>query len=108
MTSKDLVEATWEPSRGVNFVLPVCCVVVLRKKIPGYEDLDPATEVCHCEKPGSGCNKGTRCLSLTLAQVARTLCGLKPSTVDGELCRKHKAEAGRPKQVVIMTKHVKP
>ena len=34
------------------------------------------------------------------------MCGLKPSTVDGELCMKHAVEAGRPKLVAIMTKHV--
>ena len=31
---------------------------------------------------------------------------MKPSTVDGELCVKHNVEAGRPKLVVVMTKHV--
>ena len=105
---KDLVEAPWEPMREVNFVLPACCVAVLRKKRPGYEDFDPATEVLHCEKTGSGCNNSTWCLSLKLAQVTQDLFVLKPSTVDGVLCLKHKAEAGRPKQVVIMTKHVIP
>ncbi|MFM7987954.1 MAG: hypothetical protein ACKPKO_52440, partial [Candidatus Fonsibacter sp.] len=36
----------------------------------------------------------------------RNLCGLRPRTVDGDLCMKHVAEAGRSKLVVIMTKHV--
>ena len=40
------------------------------------------------------------------AQVTRNLYGLTPSTIDGELCTKHTAEAGRPKLVVIMTKRV--
>ena len=87
----------------MNFVLPAYCVAVLRK-IPGYEDFDPATEVLHCEKPGSGCNDAPRCFSLKLVQVTRNLCGLKPSTGDGELRMKHTVEAGRPKLVVLMTK----
>ena len=45
VTYKELAEATVEPLREVNFVLPAYCVAVLRK-IPGYEDFDPATEVC--------------------------------------------------------------
>ena len=63
-------------------------------------------QVLHCEKPGTGCNDAPRCFSLKLAQVTRNLCGLRPSTVDGELCMKHVAEAGRSKLVVIMTKPV--
>ena len=59
-----------------------------------------------CAEPGAGCNDAPRCFSFKLAQVTRNLCGLKPSTVDGELCMKHRVEAGRPKLVVIMTKHV--
>ena len=58
------------------------------------------------KSPGTGCNDAPRCFSLKLAQVTRNLCGLKPSTVDGELCMKHKVEAGRPKLVVITTKHL--
>ena len=34
------------------------------------------------------------------------MCGLKASTIDGELCMKYIAVAGRPKLVAIMTKHV--
>jgi hypothetical protein len=45
-------------------------------------------------------------VSHSLAQVTRNMCGLKPSTVDGELCMKHVVEVGRPKLVAIMTKHV--
>jgi hypothetical protein len=105
VTYKELAEATGEPLPEVNFVLPVYRVAVLRT-LPGYEDFDPITEVFHCEKPGTGCNDAPRCFSLKLAQVTRTMCGLKPSTVDGELCMKHVVEAGRPKLVAIMTKHV--
>ena len=105
VTYKELAEATGEPLREVNFVLPQYCITLLRQ-ILGYEDFNPATEVLHCEKPGTGCNDAPRCFSLKLAQVTRNLCGLRPSTVDGELCMKHVAEAGRSKLVVIMTKHV--
>ena len=43
---------------------------------------------------------------MKLAQATRNLCGLKPSTVDGDLRMKRTAAAARPKLVVIMTKHV--
>jgi hypothetical protein len=95
VTYKELAEATGEPLREVNFVLPAYCVAVLRT-LPGYEDFHPRTEVFHCEKPGTGCNDAPRCFSLKLAQATRTMCGLKPGTVDGELCMKHVVEAGRP------------
>ena len=48
VTYKELAEATGEPLREVNFVLPAYCVAVLRT-IPGYEDFNPASEVIHCE-----------------------------------------------------------
>ena len=102
---KELVEATGEPMREVNFVLPAYCVAVLWN-IPGYENFDIATEVLHCERPGLGCNDALRCFSLKLAQVTRNLCGLKPSTVDGELCMMHTAEAARPKLVARITNRV--
>ena len=105
VTYKELAEATGEPLREVNFVLPVYCITLLRQ-IPGYENFYPAMEVLHCKKTGTGCNDAPRCFSLKIAQVTRNLCGLRPSTVDGELCMKHVAEAGRSKLVVIMTKHV--
>ena len=105
VTYKELAEATGEPLREVNFVLPAYCVAVLRT-LPGYDDFDPRTEVLHCEKPGTGCNDAPRCFSLKPAQVTRTMCGLKPSTVDGELCMKHVVEAGRPKLVASITQHV--
>jgi len=34
------------------------------------------------------------------------MCRLTPSTVDGKLCMKHTVDAGRPKLVASMTKHV--
>ena len=105
VTYKELAEATGEPLREVNVALPPYCMICLRQ-IPGYENFNPAMEVLHCEKPGTGCNDAPRCFSLKLAQVTRNLCGLRPSTVDGELCMKHVAEAGRSKLVDIITKHV--
>ena len=105
MKYTELAEATGEPLREVNFTLPSYWIAVLRT-IRGYEDFDPATEVLHCEKPGTGCNDAPWCFSLKLAQVTRKLCGLKASTIDGELCMKQIVAAGRPKLVSIMTKHV--
>ena len=85
MTYKELAEATGEPLREVNFTLPSYCIAVLRT-IRGYEYFGPATEVLHCEKPGTGCNDAPRCFSLKLAQVTRKLCGQKARTMHGELC----------------------
>ena len=67
VTYKELAEATGEPLREVNFTLPSYCIAVLRT-VRGTEDFDPATEVLHCEKPGTGCNDAPRCFSFKLAQ----------------------------------------
>ena len=70
---KELAEATGEPLREVNFVLPSYCIPLLRR-IPGYEDFNPAREVLHCEKPGTGCNDAPRCFSMKLAKITSRDC----------------------------------
>ena len=86
-------------------MLPPYCIPLLRR-IPGYETFDPTREVLHCEKPGTGCNDAPRCFSMKLAKIATEVCGLRPSTVDGELCMKHQVESGWAKLVALMAKHV--
>ncbi|MFM7989942.1 MAG: hypothetical protein ACKPKO_62575, partial [Candidatus Fonsibacter sp.] len=41
VTYKELADATGEPLREVNFVLPTYCIALLRQ-IPGYETFNPA------------------------------------------------------------------
>ena len=102
---KELAEATGEPLREVNFVLPSYCIPLLRR-IPGYENFDPTRDVLHCEKPGTGCNDAPRCFRMKLARITSGDCGLHPSTVDGELCMKHEKESGVMALVALMAKHV--
>ena len=103
VTYEELARITGEPLREVNFYLPGYCIPFLRK-IPGYEDFDPVTEVLHCDKPGTGCNDAPRCFSLKLAKVTHDLCGMVACTVDKELCFLHCPETGRLK--AILAKHV--
>ena len=89
VTYEELAAATGEPLREVNFYLPGYCIPYLRK-IPGFQDFDPQTEVLHCDKPGTGCNDAPRCFSMKLAKVTRDMCGMTQCTVDNELCFLHK------------------
>ena len=54
ISDDELARLTWEPERDANFELTKEVAMILRM-IPGFEDVDPATEVCHCTKPGAGC-----------------------------------------------------
>ena len=112
VTYKELAAATGEPLREVNFTLPAYANAFIRE-LPGWEDFDPATEVIHCDKPGTGCNDAPRCFSMKLAQITQDEIGMKPCTVDNELCILHesnsadakKSKYGR-KLVCVMAKHV--
>ena len=53
VTYEELAKITGEPLREVNFYLPPGSVSLLRR-VPGFENFDPSTEVCHCDKPGTG------------------------------------------------------
>ena len=88
VTYKELAEATGEPLREVNFVLPAYCIPYLRK-CKGFENFDPNTECLHCDKPGTGCNDAPRCFSIKLAKVTQDACGMQKCTVDNELCFLH-------------------
>ena len=112
VTYKELAAATGEPLREVNFTLPAYANAFIRE-LPGWEDFNPATEVIHCDKPGTGCNDAPRCFSMKLAQITQQEIGMKACTVDNELCilhESHSAEAKKSKYgkrlVCIMAKHV--
>ena len=102
VTYKELAEATGEPLREVNFDLPAYCVPILRQ-LPGWENFDPRVEVIHCDKPGTGCVDAPRCFSIKLARITNQVCGMKPCSVDSELCFLHDAPG---KLSVILAKHV--
>ena len=101
VTYDELAKLTGERPREVNFYLPASNIPVLRK-IKGFENFNPATEVLHCDKPGTGLVDAPRAFSIKLSSVTCEKCGLMPSKVDPELCFKH--INGR--LVCLMTKHV--
>jgi hypothetical protein len=91
ITYKELAEITGEPLREVNFDLPKWCYDIL-KKLPGFETFNPATEVLHCDKPGTGCTDAPRCFSIKVAQVTQGRCGMTPCSVDEELSTLHNSK----------------
>ena len=101
VTYDELAELTGEPKREVNFMLPMSCVPLLRK-LPGFENFDASSEVCHCDKPGTGLVDAPRAFSLKLGMVTRNKCGMLPTSVDSELCLCHRS--GR--LVGLVAKHV--
>ena len=112
VTYKELAAATGEPLREVNFTLPAYANAFIRE-LPGWKDFDPATEVIHCEKPGTGCNDAPRCFSMKLSQVTKGELGMKACTVDNELCILHESHSAEAKKsrygkrlVCVMAKHV--
>ena len=105
LTYEELSQLTGEPAREVNFYLPAYNTPLL-KKIAGFESFDPATEVLHCDKPGTGLIDAPRAFSLKLKQTTQDKCGLVPSSVDPELCLKHEYCKGTLRLVCMMTKHV--
>ena len=101
VTYEELAQMTGEAPREVNFYLPPGSVPMLRR-VPGFENFDPHTEVCHCDKPGTGLVDAPRAFSMKLATVTKDKCGLLPCSVDGELCLKHVDG----KLVGMLAKHV--
>ena len=101
VTYEELSRLTGEPRREVNFMLPASCIPILRK-LQGYEDFDASSEVCHCDKPGTGLVDAPRAFSMKLGQVTRDKCGMLPTSVDSELCLCHRG--GR--LVGLVAKHV--
>jgi len=100
VTYEELARLTGEPLREVNFTLPPNNVPMLRQ-VPGFESFDPAKEVLHCDKPGTGSVDAPRAFSLKLQGVLERI-GLKPCSVDPELWFLHKDQ----KLAMVLTKHV--
>ena len=53
MTYEELAEITGAPMLEVNFYLPQGSVAILQR-LDGFTDFNPAFEVLHCDKPGTG------------------------------------------------------
>jgi len=105
VTYEELHKLTGEPLREVNFSLPPASVGLLQR-VPGFEGFNPNTEVLHCDKPGTGSVDAPRCFSMKLSICTSQQCGMKPSSVDQELCMLHVKENGTVRLVCLMTKHV--
>jgi hypothetical protein len=54
-------------------VYPASNIPLLRK-VPGFGNFSPATEVLHCDKPGAGLDDAPRAFSLKLSKVTRGEC----------------------------------
>ena len=76
VTYEELSKLTGEPMREVNFQLPMGSIPILQK-VAGFAGYDPRTEVCHCDKPGTGLVDAPRAFSLKLAEVTQQKCGMK-------------------------------
>jgi hypothetical protein len=68
VTYDELAKLTGERPREVNFYLPASNIPVLRK-VKGFENFNPATEVLHCDKPGTGLVDAPRVFSLKLSSI---------------------------------------
>ena len=98
---KELAAATGEQERNVNFELSADIIPILRK-LPGYADFDPRTEVLHCTRPGTGTKDAPRAFSIQLARCTNDKFGCRPTTCDPELIVKHEEKELR----MVATKHV--
>ena len=79
-TYEELSQFTGESPIYVNFYLPASNIPLLRK-LPGFEGFDLATEVLHCDKPGTYLNDAPRAFCLKLSGIISNI-GLYPSSVD--------------------------
>ena len=86
----------------MNFYLPASSISLL-KRVPGFENFDPQTEVLHCDKPGTGLTDAPRAFSIKLKTVTDEKCHMQASLVDPEMCVKHKATQ---QLIAMLTKHV--
>ena len=101
VTYEELARLTGKKQREVNFYLPASNIPLLQK-VPGFEDFNPAKEVLHCDKPGTGLVDAPLAFSIKLSMVTRDKCNLIPSKIDPEFCCRH----DKGELVCIMTKHV--
>ena len=72
---EELARLTGDKPREVNFYLPASNIPILRQ-VPGYEPFDPAKELLHCDKLGTGLVDAPRAFSLKLSMVTKERCGL--------------------------------
>ena len=105
VTYRELSELTGEPLREVNFTLPSASNGTLRK-VKGFETFNPYREVLHCDKPGTGSVDAPRCFLLNLSKVTNDVCGMRPSSIDQELCMQHVERGGTQVLLALLTKHV--
>ena len=68
LSFKEIAEYGEGEIRNVQFEVPKNCVALLRK-IPGYENFDPATEVLNIIKPLWGLKDAPRLFTFKLAAV---------------------------------------
>ena len=93
MTFKELSELTGQPLREVQFELTAEDVLLLRK-IPGYEDFDPHTEVLSMVKPIYGLKDAPRAWQKKLHGILVEW-GLVQMYADGQLYVSHDKGTGR-------------
>jgi hypothetical protein len=101
VTYEELAKLTGKKQREVNFYLPASNIALLQK-VPGFEDFNPAKEVLHCDKPGTGLVDAPLAFSIKLSMVTLDKCNLIPSKIDPEFCCRHHND----EFVCLMTKHV--
>ena len=78
-----LAASTNKPIRDVSFELAgegLKCLQLL----PEFQGFNPAKEVLHCLKPGTGCRDAPKCFSLKLRQATQEF-GFVSSIIDPEL-----------------------
>ena len=99
---EELAQATGQPLRDVSFELTgegLRCLQTL----PNFQGFNPATEVLHCLKPGTGCRDAPRCFSMKLRKVTQEF-GLVCSIVDPEFEMLFSADSSELLMAII--KHV--
>ncbi len=88
VTYEGLAKLTGKKQREVNFYFPASNNPLLRK-VSGFGDFDPAKEVLHCDKSGTGVVGAPLAFSIKLGMVTRDKCNLIPSKIDPEFCCRH-------------------
>ena len=91
VTYEELSKLTGELLREVNFYLPASNIPILRK-VQGFENFNPLTEVLHCDKPGTGSVDAPRAFSVKLKQTLLGKGNMTCSKIDGELLYRHNTD----------------
>ncbi len=101
MTYEEMARLTGEPMREVNFALPPGSIPLLRM-VSGFNGFNPALEVCHCDKPGTGLKDAPAAFSKKLISVTQATLGCRALKTEPQIETKH--VDGR--LVLIFGKHV--